>query len=122
MSFCIDNTQHPVIIDSGSHCSIVARDYLDYHFPNWEKQLLPTKAKNYKRSSGRMTSIGTIIKEIIGTHRKGNSRCNPEFGVVDDAHIQGFFLGTDYQRICGIDIYNSRNRSITIGAKKEKKF
>ncbi|MBW0496725.1 hypothetical protein O181_036440 [Austropuccinia psidii MF-1] len=30
----IDNAQHPLIIDSGAHCSIVAREYLDNHFPN----------------------------------------------------------------------------------------
>ncbi|MBW0576685.1 hypothetical protein O181_116400 [Austropuccinia psidii MF-1] len=24
MTFCIDNAQHPLIIDSGAHCSIVA--------------------------------------------------------------------------------------------------
>ncbi|MBW0548902.1 hypothetical protein O181_088617 [Austropuccinia psidii MF-1] len=69
-----------------------------------------------------MTSIGTIIKEIIIPHRKGNIRLNPEFVVLDDAHIQGFLLGTDYQRIYGIDIYNSKNRHITIGTKKEKEF
>ncbi|MBW0558461.1 hypothetical protein O181_098176 [Austropuccinia psidii MF-1] len=69
-----------------------------------------------------MTSIGTIIKEIIIPHRKGNIRLNPEFVVLDDAHIQGFLLGTDYQGIYGIDIYNSKNRHITIGTNKEKKF
>ncbi|MBW0504775.1 hypothetical protein O181_044490 [Austropuccinia psidii MF-1] len=122
MTVCIDNAQHPLIIDSGAHCSIVARDYLDNHFPNWEKQLLPTKAKNFKSASGKMTSIGTIIKEIIIPHRKGNIRLNPEFVVLDDAHIQGFLLGTDYQRMYGIDIYNSKNRHITIGTNKEKKI
>ncbi|MBW0482574.1 hypothetical protein O181_022289 [Austropuccinia psidii MF-1] len=122
MTFCIDNAQHPLIIDSGAHCSIVARNYLDNHFPNWEKQLLPTKARNFKSASGKMTSIGTIIKEIIIPHRKGNIRLNPEFVVLDDAHIQGFLLGTDYQRMYGIDIYNSKNRHITIGTNKEKKF
>ncbi|MBW0499018.1 hypothetical protein O181_038733 [Austropuccinia psidii MF-1] len=69
-----------------------------------------------------MTSIGTIIKEIIIPHRKGNIRLNPEFVVLDDAHIQGILLGTDYQRMYGIDIYNSKNRYITIGTNKEKKF
>ncbi|MBW0555150.1 hypothetical protein O181_094865 [Austropuccinia psidii MF-1] len=69
-----------------------------------------------------MTSIGTIIKEIIIPHRKGNIRLNPEFVVLDDAHIQGFLLGTEYQRMYGIDIYNSKNRQITIGTNKEKKF
>ncbi|MBW0555737.1 hypothetical protein O181_095452 [Austropuccinia psidii MF-1] len=69
-----------------------------------------------------MTSIGTIIKEIIVPHSKGNIRLNPEFVVLDDAHIQGFLLGTDYQRMYGIDIYNSKNRHITIGMNKEKKF
>ncbi|MBW0504202.1 hypothetical protein O181_043917 [Austropuccinia psidii MF-1] len=122
MTVCIDNAQHPLIIDSGAHCSIVARNYLDNHFPNWENQLLPTKAKNFKSASGKMSSIGTIIKEIIIPHRKVNIRLNPEFLVLDDAHIQGFLLGTDYQRMYGIDIYNSKNRHITICNKKKKKF
>ncbi|MBW0532689.1 hypothetical protein O181_072404 [Austropuccinia psidii MF-1] len=69
-----------------------------------------------------MTSIGTIIKEIIIHHRKGNIRLNPEFLVLNDAHIQGFLLGTDYQRIYGIHIYKSKNRHITIGTNKEKEF
>ncbi|MBW0507623.1 hypothetical protein O181_047338 [Austropuccinia psidii MF-1] len=119
---CIDNAQHPLIIDSGAHCSIVARNYLDSHFPNWENQLLPTKAKNFKNASGKMTSIGTIIKEIIIPHSQGNIRLNPDFAVLNDAHIQGFLLGTDYQRMYGIDIYNSKNRHITIGTNKEKGF
>ncbi|MBW0573435.1 hypothetical protein O181_113150, partial [Austropuccinia psidii MF-1] len=122
ITVCIDNTQNPLIIDSGAHCSIVARNYLDHHFPSWENQLLPTKAKNFKSASGNMTSTGTIIKEIIIPHRKGNIRLNPEFFVLDDSHIQGVFLGTDYQRMYGIDIYNSKNRLITIGTNKEKRF
>ncbi|MBW0575634.1 hypothetical protein O181_115349 [Austropuccinia psidii MF-1] len=77
MTVCIDNSQHTLIIDSGAYCSIVARKYLDNHFPNWEEQLLPTKAKNFQYASGRMTSIGTIIKEIIIPHRKGDIRLNP---------------------------------------------
>ncbi|MBW0547568.1 hypothetical protein O181_087283 [Austropuccinia psidii MF-1] len=113
MTFCID---------SGAHCSIVARNYLDSHFPNWENQLLPCKSKNFKSASGKMTSNGTIIKEIIIPHRKVNIRLNPEFLVLDDAHIQGVLLGTDYRRMYGIDIYNSKNRHITICTNKEKKF
>ncbi|MBW0469222.1 hypothetical protein O181_008937 [Austropuccinia psidii MF-1] len=104
MTVFIDNAQHPFIIDSGAHCFIVAREYLDNHFHNWEKQLFLTKAKSFKSTSGKMTSIGTIIKEIIITHRKGNIRLNPEFVVLEDAHIQGFLVGTDYQRMYGIDI------------------
>ncbi|MBW0480658.1 hypothetical protein O181_020373 [Austropuccinia psidii MF-1] len=122
MNFCIENAQHPLIIDSGAHCSIVARNYLDHHFPNWERQLLQTKEKNFKSAPGKMTSIGTIIKEIIIPHRKGNIRLNIEFFVLEDAHIQGFLMGTDYQRMYGINIYNSKNRHITIGTNKEKKF
>ncbi|MBW0487574.1 hypothetical protein O181_027289 [Austropuccinia psidii MF-1] len=33
-----------------------------------------------------------------------------------------FLLETNYQRIYCIDIYNSKNRNITIGKNKEKKF
>ncbi|MBW0486677.1 hypothetical protein O181_026392 [Austropuccinia psidii MF-1] len=104
MTVCIDNSQHPSIIDSGAHCSIVARNCLDHHFPNWEKQKFPTKEKKFKSTSGKMTSIWKIIKEIIIPHRKGNIRLNPEFVVLEDAHIQGLSLGTDYQRKYGIDI------------------
>ncbi|MBW0588747.1 hypothetical protein O181_128462 [Austropuccinia psidii MF-1] len=77
ITFCIDNAQHPLIIDSGAHCSIVSINYLDDYFPNWEKQLLPTKARNIKSASGKMTSIETIIKEMIIPHRKGSIRLNP---------------------------------------------
>ncbi|MBW0495076.1 hypothetical protein O181_034791 [Austropuccinia psidii MF-1] len=122
MTVCIYKAQHPLLIDSGEHCSIVAINYLDNHFPNWENQLLPTKTKNFNSASGKKTSIGTIIKEIIIPHRKGNIKLNPEFVVLDDAHIQGFLLGTYYQRMYGIDIYNSKNRHITIGTNKKKKF
>ncbi|MBW0545080.1 hypothetical protein O181_084795 [Austropuccinia psidii MF-1] len=34
MTVCIDNAKHPLIIDSGDHCSIVARNYLENHSPN----------------------------------------------------------------------------------------
>ncbi|MBW0485490.1 hypothetical protein O181_025205 [Austropuccinia psidii MF-1] len=62
MTFCTDNAQHPLIIYSGAHCSIVVRNYLDHHFPNLEKQPLLTKSKSFKSASGKMKSIGTIIK------------------------------------------------------------
>ncbi|MBW0561692.1 hypothetical protein O181_101407 [Austropuccinia psidii MF-1] len=93
VTVCIDNAQHPLIIDSGAHCSMMARRYLDNHCPNLETQLLPTKEKNFKSAS-----------------------------VLDDARIQGFLLGTDYQRMYGIDIYKRRNRHITIGTNKDKRF
>ncbi|MBW0504848.1 hypothetical protein O181_044563 [Austropuccinia psidii MF-1] len=121
VTVCIDNSQHRLIIDSGAHCSIVARSYLDNHFPNLERQLLPTKARNLKSASGKITSIGKIIKAIIIPHRKGNIRLKQEFVVLDDAHIQGFLLGTDYQRMYGRDIYKSKNRHITIGTNKQRK-
>ncbi|MBW0468917.1 hypothetical protein O181_008632 [Austropuccinia psidii MF-1] len=91
-------------------------------YPKLGKQLLPTKAKRFKSESGKMTSTGTIFKEIGIPHGKGNIRLNPEFVLIEDAHIQGFLLGTDYQRTYDIDIYNSKNRHITIGTNKEKKF
>ncbi|MBW0500351.1 hypothetical protein O181_040066 [Austropuccinia psidii MF-1] len=41
----IDNAQHPLIIDSGAHCSIVARNDLANHFPNWKKPALSHQGK-----------------------------------------------------------------------------
>ncbi|MBW0492486.1 hypothetical protein O181_032201 [Austropuccinia psidii MF-1] len=122
MTVCIDSAQPSLIIDSGAHFCIVAIKYLENHFPNCKKQLFPTEENYFKSASGRMTSIGTIIKETIIPHSNGNIGLNPEFVVLEDAHIQGFLLGTDYQRMYGIDIYNSKNRHITIGTNKEKKF
>ncbi|MBW0514758.1 hypothetical protein O181_054473 [Austropuccinia psidii MF-1] len=69
-----------------------------------------------------MTSIGTITKEILMPHRKGNIRLSPEFVVLKDLLIQDILLRTDYQRMYGIDIYNSKNRHITISTNKEKEF
>ncbi|MBW0514190.1 hypothetical protein O181_053905 [Austropuccinia psidii MF-1] len=122
MTVCIDNAQYPMISHSGTHFSMVAREYLDKHFANWEFQIFPAKEKNIKSAKGKMKSIGTIIKEIIITHRKVNIRLNPELLVLEDAHIVGFLLGTDYQRIDAIYIYNSKKRHITIGTNNEKKF
>ncbi|MBW0513939.1 hypothetical protein O181_053654 [Austropuccinia psidii MF-1] len=82
MTVFMDNSQHPLIIDSGVHFSIVDREYLDNQFPNWEKKLFPTKANNFKSASGKLKSIGTIIKEIIIPHRKDNIRLNPAFVVL----------------------------------------
>ncbi|MBW0469918.1 hypothetical protein O181_009633 [Austropuccinia psidii MF-1] len=104
MTVLIENAQHPLIIGSGAHFSIVARNDLDDHPPNWEKQLLPTKAKNFKSASGKMTSIGTVIE------RENSS---PQ---------EGFLLGTYHQRMYGSGIYHSKNRHITIGTNKKKKF
>ncbi|MBW0584703.1 hypothetical protein O181_124418 [Austropuccinia psidii MF-1] len=122
MNVCNYNAKHQLIIESGANCSIVAKDYLDSHFPNLEKQLLPTKEKGFGSASGKMKSIGTIIKEIIIPHRKGNIRLKPEFFVPKDAHIKGFLLGTHCKRMYGNYIYNSKNRHITIGTNKGKKF
>ncbi|MBW0495685.1 hypothetical protein O181_035400 [Austropuccinia psidii MF-1] len=122
MTILIDNAQHPLIIESGADCSIMAGNSLYHNFPNLAKQLLPTKAKNFKSASGKITSIGTIIKGIIIPDRNGNIRINPAFVVLEDAHIQGILLVKDYQRIYSIDIYNSKNRHITIATKKEQKF
>ncbi|MBW0484505.1 hypothetical protein O181_024220 [Austropuccinia psidii MF-1] len=109
-------------VQFGAHCSIVAKNYLNNHFPNWGKQLFPIKETNFQGASGKMTSIETIIKEIIIPHRKGNIRLNSEFVVHDYVHIQGFLLGTDYQRMYGIDICNSKDRNLTMGTNKEKIF
>ncbi|MBW0463813.1 hypothetical protein O181_003528 [Austropuccinia psidii MF-1] len=93
MNVFIDNSQHPFIIESGAHFSIMAKDYLDNKFPNWERKLFPTKAKPFKSETGNMIDIGKVIKEIFIPHRKGKIRLNPEFFVLEDAHIQGFFTG-----------------------------
>ncbi|MBW0496675.1 hypothetical protein O181_036390 [Austropuccinia psidii MF-1] len=69
-----------------------------------------------------MISVGTIIKEIIIPHRNGNIRPNIEFLVLEVSHIQRSLLGTDYQRMHSINIYNNKNGNIIIFTNKEKKF
>ncbi|MBW0523252.1 hypothetical protein O181_062967 [Austropuccinia psidii MF-1] len=53
MTVCIDNAQHPLIIDSVAHCSIVARNYLDHHFPNWKKNSCQPRKRTSKGNQGR---------------------------------------------------------------------
>ncbi|MBW0526291.1 hypothetical protein O181_066006 [Austropuccinia psidii MF-1] len=92
INVCVENSQHPFIIEIGAQCSIVVKEYLEKHLPNWEKKLLPTQANNFKISAGKMDTIETIIKEIMILHRKSNIRSNPEFIALEDTHIQGFLL------------------------------
>ncbi|MBW0472970.1 hypothetical protein O181_012685 [Austropuccinia psidii MF-1] len=49
MTVCIENSQDTLIIDSGAHCSIVARNYLDHHCPNWEKKALSNQGKELQK-------------------------------------------------------------------------
>ncbi|MBW0487192.1 hypothetical protein O181_026907 [Austropuccinia psidii MF-1] len=53
MTVCKENDQHSLIIDSGAHCSIVARNYLDHHFPNWEKSPCQPRPRTSKLHQGR---------------------------------------------------------------------
>ncbi|MBW0492559.1 hypothetical protein O181_032274 [Austropuccinia psidii MF-1] len=106
ITVCVVNAQHPLIRYSGAHFFIVAKEYLDKHFPKWGKKLLPTKANSFKNASVKMASIGTIIKEIIIPHRKGNIRLNPDFIVAEDAHIQGFLLEQTIRGYCLEELCN----------------
>ncbi|MBW0496834.1 hypothetical protein O181_036549 [Austropuccinia psidii MF-1] len=82
MTLFVNNAKHPLIIDNGANFSIVAKEYLEKKILTWENQLFQTKAKNYRIVSEKMTSIGTIIKEIRIPYRKGDIRCNPELVVL----------------------------------------
>ncbi|MBW0523171.1 hypothetical protein O181_062886 [Austropuccinia psidii MF-1] len=53
MVLCIDHDQHPLIIESGAHCSIVARKYLDNHFPNGKNSSLHPRQRTSKGNQGR---------------------------------------------------------------------
>ncbi|MBW0465288.1 hypothetical protein O181_005003 [Austropuccinia psidii MF-1] len=56
---------------------------------------------------------------MIIPHRKANITCNQEVLVLEDAHIQVFLLGTYYQIMYGTDIYNGKNKHITIDTLEE---
>ncbi|MBW0488061.1 hypothetical protein O181_027776 [Austropuccinia psidii MF-1] len=56
MTVCIDNAQHPLIIDSGVHCSIVARMYLANHLPNWKNNSFQRR----KRASNVHQKLGLL--------------------------------------------------------------
>ncbi|MBW0548308.1 hypothetical protein O181_088023 [Austropuccinia psidii MF-1] len=53
MTVCIENAQHPLIIDIGAHCSIVARNYMDNHSPNWETSSCPPRQTTSRAYQGR---------------------------------------------------------------------
>ncbi|MBW0514900.1 hypothetical protein O181_054615 [Austropuccinia psidii MF-1] len=62
MTVCIENAQHPLIIESGAHCSIVARTYLDHHFSNWEKKSCQQSQRPSKINQGRGHPLGQLLK------------------------------------------------------------
>ncbi|MBW0504843.1 hypothetical protein O181_044558 [Austropuccinia psidii MF-1] len=95
ITVCIENDQHPFLIESGEKFSIVAKNFLETNSPSWKNRFLPTKEKHFKIPSGKMNSIGTLIKEIIIPHREGNIILNLEFLVLGNSQIQEFLLGTD---------------------------
>ncbi|MBW0501406.1 hypothetical protein O181_041121 [Austropuccinia psidii MF-1] len=53
MTVCIENAQHPLIIESGAHCSIVARNYLDNHLQNWKTSSCPPRKRTSKMLQGK---------------------------------------------------------------------
>ncbi|MBW0586333.1 hypothetical protein O181_126048 [Austropuccinia psidii MF-1] len=53
----IENTNHPLIVDTGETFSVVSRKCLDRHFQLWHAEILVTKAKGFKSASGKMESL-----------------------------------------------------------------
>ncbi|MBW0466706.1 hypothetical protein O181_006421 [Austropuccinia psidii MF-1] len=53
ITVCLDNAQHPLIIYSGAHFSIVARNSLGKHFPNWETSSFQPRQRASKVHQGR---------------------------------------------------------------------
>ncbi|MBW0534626.1 hypothetical protein O181_074341 [Austropuccinia psidii MF-1] len=53
MTVSIDNAQHPLIIDSAAHCSIVAGNYLNQQLPNQENNYCKPRQRTSKVLQGR---------------------------------------------------------------------
>ncbi|MBW0534058.1 hypothetical protein O181_073773 [Austropuccinia psidii MF-1] len=53
MTVCVNNSKNTLMIDSGAHFSIVAREYLDKHLPNWEKNSCQPRPRALKVHHGR---------------------------------------------------------------------
>ena len=118
----IENKKHPLIFDTGANCSVVAKEYLDRHFPMWNAEILLTKARSFKSAAGKMKSLGIIQKIIIIPHKMGNLRLHIEFVVLENAKFDGFLMGTEYHRIYGISIHNYLESYLIIGQDKQRKF
>ncbi|MBW0509556.1 hypothetical protein O181_049271 [Austropuccinia psidii MF-1] len=62
MTDCIDNAQHPLIIDSGAHFSIVARTYMDHHFPTGKNNSCQPRKRASTVHQGRYHALGQLSK------------------------------------------------------------
>ncbi|MBW0551760.1 hypothetical protein O181_091475 [Austropuccinia psidii MF-1] len=73
MTVCIYNDQHPLIIDSGAHCSIVVRNYLYHHFPNCKNRHIIIGTNKGKKSSLDIYQISTHdpLEELLNEFREG---------------------------------------------------
>ncbi|MBW0486069.1 hypothetical protein O181_025784 [Austropuccinia psidii MF-1] len=63
ITFCIENDQNPFIIDSGAHCSIVARNYLKTTSPTGRNNSCQPKQRTSKVLQGRLLQLGKLIKK-----------------------------------------------------------
>ncbi|MBW0505410.1 hypothetical protein O181_045125 [Austropuccinia psidii MF-1] len=70
MTVLIDNAQHPLIIDSGAHCPVVARNYSESHVPNRERQLCQPKQRTSKVLQGRSLPLVQLIKRKFSPIRR----------------------------------------------------
>ncbi|MBW0518839.1 hypothetical protein O181_058554 [Austropuccinia psidii MF-1] len=65
MTVCIENSQHPLIIDSGAHFSIVARITRTTTFRTGKTSSCPPRQRNSRVHKGRCLPLGQLSKRQL---------------------------------------------------------
>ncbi|KAI7946864.1 hypothetical protein MJO29_011391 [Puccinia striiformis f. sp. tritici] len=98
-----------MLLDQGAFCSVVSRRYLKQFLPNWRDNLMPLSGLSLHSCNSTIKALGIIEINLLLPYPSGSVRIKVEFIVLEDGRNDYFILGTDYLKLYGFDIHNSKD-------------
>ncbi|MBW0523614.1 hypothetical protein O181_063329 [Austropuccinia psidii MF-1] len=118
----IKNKPTKRLLDPGAFCSCVGKSFLKTCVPNFEEHLLPIDGIKFHSAGNPMKALGIFETNIIFPHFNGDLGITVEFFVMENCSSTHFILGNDYLIMYRIDLHNNKDRYLTIGDNKHRKF
>ncbi|KAI7951607.1 hypothetical protein MJO28_007291 [Puccinia striiformis f. sp. tritici] len=104
------NSPTKALLDIGVFCSCTSSSFLDECYPSWSHHLLPVPRAKFSSCNASMKALGIVVMPLIFPHSKGSLRLSVELVVMQDTLCDYLILGNDTFCMCGIDIFQSKNR------------
>ncbi|MBW0536514.1 hypothetical protein O181_076229 [Austropuccinia psidii MF-1] len=120
--FLAGNQEAKVNLDMEAYCTCVGKIYLKTIVPTWEHKLISIQGVKFSSASDSMKPLDIIDLTLILPHPSQCIILKTEFIVMDNCTSNHFILGNDYLSIDVIDIFNQKDRYVTIGSNERQKF